>query len=48
MTILNATYAVLGLLIKNWGLLVATLIFVFYNLTVVFYYYFGVKRKRKI
>ena len=48
MTILNATYAVLGLLIKNWGLFVATLIFVLYNLTVVFYYYFGVKRKRKI
>lgn len=44
MTILNATYALLGLLIMNWGLFVATLIFVIYNLTVMFYYYYGQKK----
>ena len=47
MTILNGTYAILGLLIKNWGLLVATLIFVLYNLTVIFYYYSGLKKKKR-
>lgn len=44
MTILNATYALLGLLIMNWGLFIATLIFVFYNLTVMFFYYSGKKK----
>jgi len=45
MTILNAVYCLVGLLTLNWGLALATLLFVIYNLTVVYFFYFG-KQKR--
>ena len=41
MTILNAIYCVIGILTANWGLAIATLLFVIYNLSVVYFYYFG-------
>jgi len=41
MTILNFTYFIVGLLTNNMGLAIATFSFVIYNLTVVYYYYFG-------
>lgn len=41
MTILNAIYCIVGLLTLNWGLAIATFLFVLYNLTVVYFYYFG-------
>ena len=41
MTILNATYFVLGVLTNNIGLAVATFFFVYYNLTVMYFYYSG-------
>jgi fatty acid desaturase len=45
MTLLNAVYCVVGLLTLNWGLALATLFFVIYNLTVVYFFYHG-KQKR--
>ena len=45
MTLLNAVYCFVGLLTLNWGLALATLLFVIYNLTVVYFFYFG-KQKR--
>ena len=39
MTILNATYFILGVLTNNVGLAVATFFFVYYNLTVMYFYY---------
>ena len=41
MTILNATYFVLGVLTNNIGLAIATFFFVYYNLTVMYFYYSG-------
>jgi hypothetical protein len=41
MTILNAIYCIIGILTANWGLAIATLLFVIYNLSVVYFYYFG-------
>ena len=41
MTILNAVYCLIGLFTLNWGLAIATFMFVVYNLTVVYFYYFG-------
>lgn len=41
MTVLNFTYFIVGLLTNNMGLAIATFSFVVYNLTVVYYYYFG-------
>jgi glutaredoxin 2 len=41
MTLLNTIYCVVGLLTLNWGLAIATFLFVIYNLTVVYFYYFG-------
>ena len=41
MTILNAIHCIVGLLTLNWGLAIATFLFVLYNLTVVYFYYFG-------
>tara|TARA_Y100000389_G_C17411028_1_gene490934 strand:+ start:1068 stop:1448 length:381 start_codon:yes stop_codon:yes gene_type:complete len=41
MTILNAVYCIMGLLTLNWGMFVATGLFVFYNLCVMFIYYYG-------
>jgi uncharacterized protein with PQ loop repeat len=41
MTILNAIYCIVGLLTMNWGLAIATFLFVIYNLSVVYFYYFG-------
>ena len=43
MTILNAVYCIVGLLTLNWGLAIATFFFVVYNLTVVYFYYYGVQ-----
>ena len=41
MTLLNAVYCLIGLFTLNWGLAIATFMFVVYNLTVVYFYYFG-------
>ena len=41
MTILNATYFILGVITNNTGLAVATFFFVYYNLTVMYFYYSG-------
>jgi hypothetical protein len=41
MTILNAIYCAIGILTANWGLAIATFLFVIYNLSVVYFYYFG-------
>ena len=41
MTILNTTYFILGVLTNNIGLAVATFFFVYYNLTVMYFYYSG-------
>lgn len=41
MTLLNAIYCLIGLFTLNWGLAIATFMFVIYNLTVVYFYYFG-------
>tara|TARA_B100001093_G_C26304995_1_gene791068 strand:+ start:182 stop:574 length:393 start_codon:yes stop_codon:yes gene_type:complete len=41
MTILNATYFILGIITNNIGLAIATFFFVYYNLTVMYIYYFG-------
>lgn len=41
MTLLNAIYCLIGLFTLNWGLAIATFLFVIYNLTVVYFYYFG-------
>lgn len=41
MTILNAIYCLIGIFTLNWGLAIATFLFVVYNLSVVFFYYFG-------
>ena len=43
MTILNATYFILGIITNNIGLAIATFFFVYYNLTVMYIYYFGKK-----
>ena len=43
MTLLNFTYFILGVLTNNMGLAIATFAFVIYNLTVVYYFYFGKK-----
>lgn len=44
MTLLNAVYCIMGLLTLNWGMFIATGFFVFYNLTVMFVYYYGKKK----
>ena len=43
MTLLNFIYFCMGILTQNRGLTLATLLFVLYNLTVVYFYYFGNK-----
>jgi uncharacterized protein with PQ loop repeat len=43
MTVLNFTYFVLGILTENIGLAIATFMFVIYNITVVYYFYYGKK-----
>lgn len=45
MTLLNAVYCFVGLLTLNWGLALATWLFVIYNLTVVYFFYFGKKKR---
>ena len=44
MTLLNAIYCLVGILTYNWGLAIATFLFVIYNLSVVYFYYYGKKR----
>ena len=41
MTFLNFVYTVLGILTENHGMTFACLVFVIYNLIIVYYYYFG-------
>lgn len=41
MTLLNAIYCIVGILTYNWGLAIATFLFVIYNLSVVYFYYYG-------
>jgi len=41
MTFLNLVYTVLGILTENHGMTFACLVFVIYNLIIVYYYYFG-------
>ena len=41
MTFLNLVYTVLGILTENHGMTFACLVFVLYNLIIVYYYYFG-------
>ena len=41
MTFLNFVYVVIGILTENHGMTFACLVFVVYNLIIVYYYYFG-------
>lgn len=41
MTFLNFVYFILGILTENYGMTFACLVFVIYNLIIVYYYYFG-------
>lgn len=43
MTFLNFVYVILGILTENHGMTFACLVFVIYNLIIVYYYYFGKK-----
>lgn len=43
MTILNFVYFIMGILTLNKGLAIATFSFVVYNLSVVYFYYYGKK-----
>lgn len=43
MALLNFTYFIIGIINNNVGLAIATFMFVIYNLTVVYYFYFGKK-----
>tara|TARA_B100001057_G_C22672513_1_gene880467 strand:- start:153 stop:566 length:414 start_codon:yes stop_codon:yes gene_type:complete len=44
MTFLNFIYFIIGLLTENHGMTFACLIFVIYNMTIVYFYYFGNKK----
>ena len=41
MTFLNLVYVIIGILTENHGMTFACLVFVIYNLIIVYYYYFG-------
>ena len=41
MTFLNFVYVIIGILTENYGMTFACLVFVVYNLIIVYYYYFG-------
>lgn len=41
MTFLNFVYVIIGVLTENHGMTFACLVFVVYNLIIVYYYYFG-------
>ena len=41
MTFLNFVYIIIGILTENYGMTFACLVFVIYNLIIVYYYYFG-------
>jgi len=41
MTLLNFVYVIIGILTENYGMTFACLVFVVYNLIIVYYYYFG-------
>ena len=41
MTFLNFVYVIIGILTENHGMTFACLVFVVYNLIIVYYYYFG-------
>ena len=41
MTFLNFVYVIIGILTENHGMTFACLVFVVYNLIIIYYYYFG-------
>ena len=41
MTFLNFVYVIIGILTENYGMTFACIVFVIYNLIIVYYYYFG-------
>jgi len=45
MTFLNFVYVIIGILTENHGMTFACLVFVVYNLIIVYYYYFGKDNK---
>lgn len=45
MTFLNFVYVIIGILTENYGMIFACLVFVVYNLIIVYYYYFGKDNK---